>query len=532
MVGLFALPALAQYTRDTSANQKIDEAINQHYLMMELDKSEQLLVGVVQACDTKCSPQTKAKAWMYVGVVRGSGKNDQAGAKEAFVTAKGLDPAVKLDRDLASPETAATFDAVPGGTAPAPVAAAPVAAAPVAAAAGGDEIPGDMVCTPEVRDIQTRMPIPVSCTSAAETTSAELKFKEFGGDKWKKISMTKSGEYWQAEIPCDVTGTAGKLSWYVGAKNAAGEYVDQYGSKKQPASFQLSNSEGEAPAYPGQAPVNRCAEQSDCPPDFPGCNSGSQTCGELDWGASCSNSTECKCGLLCSNGTCENAPSCSKNEDCDSGSCVSGKCAAGASDAPSGPFAKHWLGVDLGFDLVYMGGPPPTGAGLCAPNQETSYGTICYDAAGQPSNDLRAGAQPGFASGQLRVKLGYDLAITDHLQLGARVGLGFLNTRPGFIPVSAEARATYNFTSLANPGFRPFAYVQAGLYEVNGHVESLGLDIYRTNKSLPIAVTPGLGFVYALNANMGLKLDVGAVLTFGPSFGFGLLPQLGFTYGL
>ena len=40
LVGLFSLPAFAQYTRDKAARKKIDEAINQHYLMMELDKAE------------------------------------------------------------------------------------------------------------------------------------------------------------------------------------------------------------------------------------------------------------------------------------------------------------------------------------------------------------------------------------------------------------------------------------------------------------------------------------------------------------
>ncbi|HXS16029.1 MAG TPA: hypothetical protein VN764_02510, partial [Polyangiaceae bacterium] len=83
MIGLFAVPAIAQYSRDASASQKIDEAINNHYLMMDLDKAEDLLVGTVSACEDKCSPGTKAKVWMYVGIVRGSGKQDQAGAADA-----------------------------------------------------------------------------------------------------------------------------------------------------------------------------------------------------------------------------------------------------------------------------------------------------------------------------------------------------------------------------------------------------------------------------------------------------------------
>lgn len=531
VVGLFSLPAVAQFTRDSSANQKIDEAINNHYLMMEFDKSEGLLTGVVQACQDKCSPQTKARAWMYVGLVRGSGKNDQGSAKEAFVAAKGLDSAVKLDRDLASPETQATFDAVPGGTAP----PATPTATPAPAAADG-EVPGDMVCTPELRDIQTRMPIPVSCSSAAAVVSVELKFKEFGGDKWKKTTMSKVGDQWQAEIPCDVTGTAGPLTWYVGAKDAAGEYVDQYGSKKQPATFTLSDAPGDAPSFPGKPAVERCADKSDCPPDFPGCASASKTCGELDWGAACDNSSQCQCGLLCTNGACENAPSCTSDAECDTGSCVDGKCAAGGGDdGPSGPYATHWLGLDVGYDLVTMGGPD-----LCQASRDTNYGSQCFDSAtGLPFETPDGFADPtrpgtsaaGFAPGQLRIKLGYDFAITENLTIGARVGLGLLNTRPSFVPVSAEARVTYNFTSLASAGLRPFVYVGGGLYETNGYLGSLGVDVYKFN-SPPIAITPGLGLMYAINPNMGVKLDVSALLTLAPSVGFGLSPSLGFVYGL
>lgn len=528
VVGLFSLPAVAQYTRDNSANLKIDEAINNHYLMMELDKSESLLKGVVDACQDKCSPATKAKAWMYVGVVRGSGKADQAGAKEAFVTAKALDPSVQLDRDLASPETQATFDAVPGGT------AAPTPTPGPAVPAGSEEIPGDMVCTPDLTDIQTRMPIPVSCTSQADVASAELRFKEFGADKWKKTAMTKVGEFWQAEVPCDITGTAGALSWYVAAKDAAGEYVDQYGSKKIPATFNLSDSASEAPSYPGKSPVARCADKSDCPPDFPGCASDTgKKCGELDWGASCDNSSQCQCGLLCTEGRCENAPSCTTDADCSGGAvCQNGTCAAGSDDSgPAGPFAKHWLSLDVGYDLVSMGGD-----NLCEPGRLTNYGSQCTTTDGTAYTLPGPGITgAGIVPGQLRLRLGYDFAITENLTVGARVGVGFMNTRPSFLPVTAEARVTYNFTSLAKSGIRPFVYVGGGLFETNGSIQSTfqgtTVNMYRFNDP-PIAITPGVGLGYAINPNMAIKLDAMVVITVGPTPGFGVTPNLGFVYGI
>jgi hypothetical protein len=171
-----ALPASAQFTRDNAANKKIDEAINEHYLATDFDKAEGVLTGTVTACADKCSPQVIARAWMYVGIVRGSGKNDQAGAKEAFAKAIATDPQVKLDTALATPETAKTFENSGGasGSAPTPEPAGPAEPPP---AAGGDEAegPGGMKCTPDAMEIQTRRPVPVECSSDEEAASVELR---------------------------------------------------------------------------------------------------------------------------------------------------------------------------------------------------------------------------------------------------------------------------------------------------------------------------------------------------------------------
>ena len=62
-----------------------------------------MLLGVVKACGKDCSPAVVAKAYMYVGLVRGCGKQNMAGAKEAFDRAKAADPGVALDAALATP---------------------------------------------------------------------------------------------------------------------------------------------------------------------------------------------------------------------------------------------------------------------------------------------------------------------------------------------------------------------------------------------------------------------------------------------
>jgi hypothetical protein len=110
---LFPQLASAQYTRDAAANRKVDEAINMHYLATDFDKAEGVLMGTVKACEDKCSPQTLARAWMYIGIVRGSGKSNIGGAKEAFQSAVALDASVKLDVALATAETQAAASPSP-----------------------------------------------------------------------------------------------------------------------------------------------------------------------------------------------------------------------------------------------------------------------------------------------------------------------------------------------------------------------------------------------------------------------------------
>src|SRR5262245_52882013 len=100
----------AKATRDAAAKREISKAIDQ-YLKMKFPDAEERLLGVIKACEDKCSASTIASAWMYVGVVRGSGMEDQASAREAFADALAADPGVVLDDAMATPETRGSFDA-------------------------------------------------------------------------------------------------------------------------------------------------------------------------------------------------------------------------------------------------------------------------------------------------------------------------------------------------------------------------------------------------------------------------------------
>ena len=582
-----ALPASAQFTRDNAANKKIDEAVNEHYLATDFEKAEGVLTGVVQACGDKCSPQVIARAWMYVGIVRGSGKNDQAGAREAFQKAIGSDPQVKLDTALATPETQKTFDTSggAGGSAapPEPVASEP---APAATGGGGEEDgPGGMKCTPDAMEIETRRPVPVECVTDEEAAGVELRYKPFGGE-WKTVKMTKKGDAFRAEIPCIDTKTAGDLKVYARAKDAAGETVDNWGSKNKPTNYTMGESvTGEPPAFAGEAAPARCADSAECPPDFPGCGGG-KTRGDIDWGGKCENSTECKSGLLCESGVCETAPSCETGNDCSTGVCTEGKCDVGDDVASSaGPYKKNWIGLHFGLDIAVIGGPNVCGAG---------GGYECYDAG---TTDSPYGGPPfpgtGIATGTAvatkRIMLSYDRAFTPNFTAGVRLGYALGGGPPAiinfgdpktpaddektaFLPFHAELRLSYWFGqgALGKKGLRPYLFAGGGLAQVDAKVPVTIFDCGLKNsadESVDAAgnvingkaceagdpsvrqrelkqrridawkklgqgfVAGGGGIVYAINPQLGVQANFNFMYMLGSS-GPVLEPSLGLVYGL
>jgi len=558
----FTLPAFAQYTRDNAASKKIDEAINEHYLATDFDKAEGVLTGTVTACADKCSPPVIAKAWMYVGIVRGSGKNDQAGAKDAFQKALASDPTIKLDVQLATPETQKTFSDLSG-------AGAGVAAAAAVPAAANDDAgdKGGLKCTPDVRELQTLRPIPLDCTSDEEVASMEIRYKPFGSEEWKVVKMKKVGDSYRGEVPCDATGAAGTLKLYVRAKDATGESVDSFGSKSKPIDFvAIEDSHASPPSYPGEPAPARCMAKEECPPDFPGCSATKH--GHKAWGEPCESTEECKSGLQCGgDGTCEAAPSCETNADCESGVCNDNKCSPAEGAAPSGKYKKNWLGLHFAQDIAIIGG-----SDVCSTASRTNDGYTCFlegtetPYVGEPFPG--AGISTGTVIATRRLMLSFDRALSPNLTLGARVGFAF-GGRPSsdgdkFLPFHGELRLSYWFGkgALAKKGLRPYVHLGGGVAQVDGRVkvkvadcqnvpQSPGDEIYKKciagdpsvhdqTTSIPmdvwkslgqIFITGGGGLVYAFTPTLGAQLNLNLMVML-PTSGFVMQPSFGLVYGL
>jgi hypothetical protein len=97
--------------KDEAATREIDRAVNDLYLEKKPKEAEDQLLGIIESCGDQCSAAVKARGWMYLGIVRGGGDNDQEGARDAFERAKREDPKVQIDEALSTPATRRTFDA-------------------------------------------------------------------------------------------------------------------------------------------------------------------------------------------------------------------------------------------------------------------------------------------------------------------------------------------------------------------------------------------------------------------------------------
>lgn len=588
-----AAPASAQFTRDNAANKKIEEAINTHYVATDFDKAEGVLLGTINACGDKCSPQTIAKAWMYVGIVRGSGKNDQAGAREAFRSALTADPQVKLDAVLATPETQATFAAAGGSQETAPPPAVPTPAptpepGPATAAVGG------LTCTPDVRSVQTRRPIPVQCQGSEDVMSMELRYKVFGSESWQTLPMQKHGDSFRAQLPCSADENSGTLRVYVRAKDALGDEVDTWGNKQAPIEFAIAESVAEPPpSFDDGEPPPRCPAKEECPPDFPGCGDSSEgpKRGNRDWGEACDNSLQCKSGLLCTDGTCQAAPSCDTDADCSTGKCTNGKCdiPAGAGEGPTSPYKKNWLGLHVAQDVAFVGGNNICDPALGSVNYACFYEGTSDEPFFHTPYPLRDGINNGAVLATTRVLLSFDRALSARFTVGARAGFAFgggppagmekktKNPKPhdkgtagtAFLPVHLEVRGAFWFLPLTSKFLRAYVLAGGGMAQVDAKVKINEYDCedadeppfptadgdisafeqcrsgkktyydIRQHKAVPVDawskmgqgfVEGGAGAMLAFSPNVGATVEFKALYLF-PASGLVLEPSLGVELG-
>lgn len=493
--------AVAAAPKDKAAQKRIDQAINEHYLATDFDKAEGLLLGVIQACEDKCSPGVVAKAWMYIGIVRGSARGDIPAAQEAFQTAIQTDGSVQLDEGLTTPEVKDAWVAA-GGVAGAGGSSVDVGAGAAVGEEEDEDVVGNMECTPIVSELETRRPLPVSCMTDEPAAKMELLYKEFGSSEWGTVVMGRKGDTWIGQIPCSATDLVGTLQWYVRAKNASGETVDNYGSLKTPVSTEIVNSTSEPPpSYPGADPPARCADAGECPeemlgtPSCPGTSKDGPR-GSKAWGDPCEASKECEIGLYCISGTCESAPTCDKNSDCASNKCVDFTCDMTGVDGgggSSGDAPKNTIAVTFAYDLLF-GSPTST---ACAPRDEMGApisGDYVCSQGGAAYTDFvvlnDAAVSGGLLRGTTRLMLSYERLLWKQLSAELRGGVAFGGAPWGdlFLPVHLEGRGKWWFGDLASAGVRAYVGIQFGLGQFDGTIVASIDDVHASSPTPPVDV--------------------------------------------
>jgi len=553
----FALPSAGQ-SRDEAANRTIDLAINQHYLSTDFETAYKLVTATIQGCENACGPKTLARAWMYQGIILGVGKNDVAGAKDAFISALAHDPDVKLDKALATPEIARTFEDLGGKSSgssapekpetdkPQPPVATDKAPAPTVAGSG-------LNCNLKVTEVETRRPIPVQCRTEQDASQFHLRYKSLGNKTWVSVVMTKKGNSYVAEIPCKETENAGSIELYALGEDANGEDVATFGTKASPLKISLvETSTQEPPSFDNTEPPARCGAKQECPPDFPGCATKKQG-GDVDWGNGCDNSSQCKAGLMCIDGTCETAPTCQADDDCEAGRCVQGVCnAAAEGGAASRSYRKNWFGISFAQDIAFVGGKD-----LCTQANQADKFTACYNSGSTTSPYLTepypgVNVGTGMVAATSRILLNYDRAFTPNITAGARVGFalggGPPNNGTKFTPFHLEARVKYWFgMKPLGRKLRPFVHLGGGLAEVDSKIKmtvrdcgtnctgkvparlpEVQLDAWK-KYGLEFAAIGG-GVVYAIQDRYGIQADVNVMYTF-PASGLVLEPSIGVIAG-
>ncbi len=237
--------------KDQGVLKKIDEAINVHYIAAQFDKAESVLLAAIKSCGNKdCSGEVVARAYLYLGIIRGNGKQDLAGAKQAFESAYAADNNITIDPSLVTPAVLDVFNLVTGRQGP----EAGKAAAKTPESDENIEVPGEkkeatqprvapvgeLRCSPATGyEVQVGRPIPIRCEKMEGVLRGELYFKPIGSEdytaqlmKFNSKDATLSGQ-----VPCDALTKKGLVNVYVVAQDENRELVETFGNALSPVQY-------------------------------------------------------------------------------------------------------------------------------------------------------------------------------------------------------------------------------------------------------------------------------------------------------
>lgn len=550
--------ALAAGKKDKEALKLHDQAMDEHYLSVEFDKAAEKLDKAAKTCgESNCSPEVLGKIHIALGTVHGVGQGKLDLALEDFKKALAADPNAKLIEGLTTPELEEKFKEAKGGGG-----AEPKPEGEDPKPEGEGEAGGDFPHEPAAEQaVNTPVPVYVKIPDELGATKVVVRYKPFGGDKWKSINLERSGAGFGGYIPCADVTTTGDVRYHVIATDESGSPVATAGSAKQPFKVQIKQKVEDVASLPGEDPPKKCIAKEDCPPGLPGCEPAGGGRGDKGWGASCERDIECTSGHVCLNGTCEEG-------------------SEGGDAKKSSKGAKNLIPVSVQFDLLLLS----SSDGVCSPENGDAY--ACFESGssrqfyGLPDEVAETnGIKGGIAMAGVRVMAGYERLLLDDLGLaiGARVGFAIggspspendppacreqlegetcdedstpLGYSPagkarGYLPLHLEGRVSYYFLAngaVEKGGIYPFAFLGGGIAQVNASVPVAVCDVAtgEGGSGCPVSTNldayqlSGLGFIglgggvtYMFIDNVGVQGEL-KMMIMVPTTGFVVAPSLG-----
>jgi hypothetical protein len=475
--------------------------------------------------EAHCSAEVQAELMRDTGVLQlADGQADKAAA--SFLEALVTNPSIEWNPIYTHSDLKAEWEA----------------AKDEASVFGHAQPGGDFSTVPPSEQV-VRTAVPVYVEYGGAVKSVVVKYKGTGMSEYKRMRLSRIGKGWGGEIPCSDVAR-GVVRYYVQGFDENETPLAISGDPRHPLYVPIRWSiTNPAPHLPGKPPPAQCAATGQCP--------AGAACGET--------ASEVAAPTL------DNGEVCEANGQCTSGRCANGRCAPEHSPrGAAGGYVHFWFGVAASVDATVLSQVKDvcllTSHGIPA-NSADYYCTTPYGFdfpsranAGQNNSLIKgqAGETPSaLESGDLRVMLSFDYAVSASVLLGARIGLvpnGYPSVaasqdgRAFGVPLHLEARGTWLLGDrpLAHSGFAPLLLLGGGVAKFDAST-AVGVAVTGVPGVRPMLAwkTGGPGFAvlgaglrYAFSPRVATTIALKFAGAFGTAGFFPAgAPELGLQYG-
>lgn len=261
------------------------------YNNLEIEQAQGLLNQALEAAQRgHVTGSPLARTYMNLGIVSIGGMGDNGAGLQFFTQAIQADRNVALDPLTSTPDIQTVFTMAQQrsrGTTPT---TEPEPTPDPEPTAGGSDLPH----SPAAEQLQ-QTALPVFIEVPNNPAHVYLYYRATGMREFRRVEMERVCRGYGIEVPCGEV-FAGTVAYYIVAFARDGSPLGFAGSQSAPIEVNIVTSRtSAAPALPGRAPPQQCAEE-ECPPGMPCANASTPARGTRGMGESCSSDSECTSG--------------------------------------------------------------------------------------------------------------------------------------------------------------------------------------------------------------------------------------------